>query len=85
MKVGCWYEAESVPPPQRSVRQQDKFERQQTVLRAKSMRYYCDIVEAEAFGNLLWGTGCAVKADLVSEIVFLKGQKSRIRCRRRCL
>lgn len=71
MKVGCWYEAEPVPPAQRSVRQRDKFERQQTVLRAKNMRYYCDIVEAEAFGNLLWGTGCAVKADLVSELVFV--------------
>lgn len=71
MKVGCWYEAEPVPPVQRSVRQRDKFEREQNVLRAKNMRYYCDIVEAEAFGNLLWGTGCAVKADLAPELVFV--------------
>ena len=71
MKLGCWYEAESVPLAQRSVRQQDKFEREQAVQRAKNIRYYCDIIEAEAFGNLLWGTGCAVQADLVSELVFV--------------
>lgn len=71
MKVGCWYEAEPVPSAQRSVRQRDKFEREQNVLRAKNMRYYCGIAEAGAFGDLMWGTGCAVKADLVSELVFV--------------
>lgn len=65
------YEAELVPPAERLMRQQDKFDREQTVQRAKNMRYHCDIVEAEAFGNLLWGTGCAVKADLASELVFV--------------
>jgi hypothetical protein len=71
IKVGCWYEAELVPPVRRSARQRNKFERGQTVLRAKNMRYYCDIAEARAFGDLMWGTGCAVKADLVSELVFV--------------
>jgi hypothetical protein len=71
MKVGCWYEAEPVPPAQRSVRQQEKFEREQAVFRAKNMRYYCDIQEAEAFGKLMWGTGCAAQADLVSDLVFV--------------
>jgi hypothetical protein len=71
MKVGCWYEAEPVPPAQRSRRQWDKFEREQAVWRAKRMRYYCAIEEAEVFGELLWGTGCAAKADLVPELVFV--------------
>ena len=71
MKVGCWYEAEPVPPSQRSLRQRDKFAREQAVFRAKNMRYYCDILEAEAFGKLLWGTGCALNADRVPELVFV--------------
>jgi len=71
MKVGCWYEAEPVSPSQRSVRQRDKFAREQAVFRAKNMRYYCDISEAEAFGHLLWATGCALKADLAPEVVFV--------------
>ena len=71
MKVGCWYEAEQVPPSQRSSRQRDKFEREQAVLRAKNMRYYCDIQEADEFGKLMWGTGCTVKADLTPELVFV--------------
>ena len=71
MKVGCWYEAEPVPPSQRSVRQRDKFAREQAVFRAKNMRYYCDILDAEAFGKLLWATGCMVRADLAAELVFV--------------
>jgi hypothetical protein len=71
MKVGCWYEAEPVPSKQRSTRQRDKFEREQAVFRAKNMRYYCDIQEADKFGQLMWGTGCTVKADLVPELVFV--------------
>jgi hypothetical protein len=71
MKVGCWYEAEPVPPVRRSTRQRNKFERDQAVFRAKNMRYYCDIQEADEFGKLMWGTGCAVKADLVPELVFV--------------
>lgn len=71
MKVGCWYEAEPVPAVQRSARQRDKFEREQAVFRAKKMRYYCDITDAEAFGKLVWGTGCAAQADLVAELVFV--------------
>ncbi len=71
MKVGCWYEAEPVPPVQRSPRQRDKFEREQAVFRAKNLRYYCDIQEADEFGQLMWGTGCRLKADLVPELVFV--------------
>ena len=71
MKVGCWYEAEPVPPAQRSTRQRDKFEREQVVLRATKMRYYCDIAEADVFGKLVWGTGCVARADRVAELVFV--------------
>jgi hypothetical protein len=71
LKVGCWYEAEPVSPAQRSARQRDKFDRDQAVFRAKNMHYYCDIREAEAFGQLMWATGCAAQADLVPELVFV--------------
>lgn len=71
LKVGCWYEAEAVPSAQRSARQREKFEREQEVWRAKHLRYYCDIAEAEAFGPLLWSTGCVTQADLTPELVFV--------------
>jgi hypothetical protein len=71
MKVLCWYEVETVSPAQRSTRQREKAVREQAVLRAKNMRYSCDITEANDFGKLLWATGCAVNADLSPELVFL--------------
>ena len=71
LKVGCGYEAERGSPSQRSRRQRDKFEREPAVRRAKNMRDYCDIQEADAFGKWMWGTGCAVKADLTPELVFV--------------
>jgi hypothetical protein len=71
MKVLCWFETETVPPAQRSARQRQKAEREQVVMRAKDKRYYCDIIEAEGFGKLLWATGCLVNADLSPELIFL--------------
>lgn len=71
MKVLCWYEVENVSPAQRSTRQREKATREQLPLRAKNMRYFCDIAEADDFGHLLWATGCAVNADLSPELVFL--------------
>jgi hypothetical protein len=71
MKVLCWYEVESVPPTQRTARHRQKILRAQPALRAKNMRYFCDITEAEAFGKLLWATGCQINADLSPELVFL--------------
>jgi hypothetical protein len=71
VKVLCWYEVENVPPAQRSVRQREKVAREQLALRAKHMRYFCDITEADEFGKLVWTTGCEVKADLSPELVFL--------------
>jgi hypothetical protein len=57
LKVGCWYEAEPVPSAQRSTRQRIVTERGQLSQRAKNMRYYCDIAEAQTFGKLMWATG----------------------------
>jgi hypothetical protein len=71
MKVLCWYEVESVPSAQRSTRHREKEAREQPALRAKNMRYFCDITGADEFGKLLWATGCTVKADLSPELVFL--------------
>lgn len=71
MKVLCWYEVETVSPAQRSTRQREKAVREQAVLKAKNMRYSCDITEADDFGKLLWATGCAVNADLSPELVFV--------------
>lgn len=71
MKVLCWYEVETVPSAQRSTRHRKKVEREQDALRAKNMRYFCDITEADNFGKLLWATGCTVNADLSPELVFL--------------
>lgn len=71
MKAGCWYEAETVPNRQQSVRQKDKAQREGIVLRAKNQQYFCDIEPAEEFGKLLWATGCVVGADRARILVFI--------------
>jgi hypothetical protein len=71
MKVLCWFETEKVPPVQRSARQRQQAEREQIPLRAKNLRYFCDISEADDFGQLLWATGCSLNADLSPELIFL--------------
>lgn len=71
MKVLCWFETEVVPPAQRSIRQREKVSRQQIALRAKNLRYFCEITEADKFGKLVWATGCTVNADLSPQLVFL--------------
>lgn len=71
LKVGCWYELEAVPAARRSQRQQEKYDREQQVFRAKNLRYYCDLQEARQFGQLVWATGCRVLADFVPELVFV--------------
>ncbi len=71
MKVLCWYEVEAVPAVQQTTRQRKKVQREQPALRAKNMRYFADIGEAEEFGKLLWATGCALNADLSPELIFL--------------
>jgi hypothetical protein len=71
LKVGCWYEAEPVPPRQQSTRQQTVTERGQLCQRATHIHYYCDLTDAQAFGDLMWATGCAAQADLARELVFV--------------
>jgi hypothetical protein len=71
LKVGCWYEAEPVPPRQQSPRQQTVTERGQLCQRATPIRYYCDIADAQTFGDLMGATGCAAQADLTRELVFV--------------
>lgn len=71
MKVLSWFETEIVPPTQRSRRQRKQAEREHPPLRAKNLRYFCDIAEANEFGKLLWASGCHWKADLCPELIFL--------------
>jgi hypothetical protein len=71
MKVLSWFETEAVAPAQRSLRQRKQAEREHLPLRAKNLRYFCDITEADQFGKLLWATGCSLKADLCPELIFL--------------
>ena len=71
MKVGCWYEGETVPVNQRSVRQKEKAQREGTIFRAKNKRYFCDVAESEQFGKLVWATGCSACADCARELVFV--------------
>jgi len=71
LKVGCWFEAEPVPPRQQSTRQQAVSERDQLCQRATHLHYYCDLTDAKTFGELMWATGCAAQADLTRELVFV--------------
>jgi hypothetical protein len=71
MKVLTWFEVEPVPPAQRSRRQRQKAAREQPALRAKNLKYFCDIMEADEFGKLLWASGVQMKADLSPELIFL--------------
>ena len=71
MKVGCWYQVESVPESQQRKRHYQKKARGQPALRAKDMHYFCDIAEVEAFDPLFWATACQAKANLAAEIVFV--------------
>jgi len=71
LKAGCWYEGEIVPGRQRSVRQKNKVQREGTVLRAKNKQYFCDIINADEFGKLLWATGCVAGADCARVLVFV--------------
>ena len=71
MKVLCWFETETVSTLQRSVRQWKKVVREQIPQRAKNLRYFCDITEADEFGKLMWATGYSLNADLSRELIFL--------------
>ena len=70
MKTGCWFEVEMVTNERVPLYRQAKVG-DMGVLRAKNITYYCDLEKAEAFGKLMWATGCQRLADLTAEIVFV--------------
>ena len=71
MKVGCWYTVALVPDSQQTQRHRKKKALGYQALRAKGMRYFCDLAEVEQFEPLFWATGCEAKADLAPEVVFV--------------
>lgn len=70
LKTLCWYAVEKIgmSAPQKHHRQPVG---EQNHLHAKGMKYYCDILEAEQFGRLLWATGIQNNVDTYDEIVFV--------------
>lgn len=62
LKVGAWFTT-TVEPPKNP---DDPWE-----IQATDMTYYCDIREAQQFGELLWATGCQRQAHLAQELIFL--------------
>ena len=62
LKVGAWFTT-SAEPPQKP---DDDWK-----IRATDISYYCDIQEAQKFGDLLWATGCQRQAELAQELIFL--------------
>ena len=62
LKVGAWFTTAAKPP-------QDPDE--DWKIEAQEMQYYCDILPAQRFGDLLWATGCQRQAQLAEELIFL--------------
>ena len=65
MKVGCWHLVEDKHPPDHPPSDPNEQSR------ATDITYYCDILEAKDFGQLLWATGCQRLADQAKELVFV--------------
>jgi hypothetical protein len=62
LKVGAWFTTQAEPPQSPD---------EEWKIRATDISYYCDIQEAQQFGNLLWATGCQRHAELAQELIFL--------------
>jgi hypothetical protein len=62
LKAGAWFTTTVTPP----ATPDDEWE-----VHATDITYYCDIVEAEQFGDLVWATGCQRRAQLAQELIFL--------------
>ncbi len=62
LKIGSWY---------REARARDSTSSDQDTPPATEITYYCDITEAEEFGQLLWATGYQRWADQAHELVFV--------------
>lgn len=62
VKVGTWFTTNTEPPQNPD----DDWE-----IRATDISYYCDIQEAQQFGQLVWASGCQRQAQLAQELIFL--------------
>jgi hypothetical protein len=62
LKAGAWFTTTSLPP---------KTPDEEWEVHATDISYYCDIMEAQQFGDLLWATGCQQRAQLAQELIFL--------------
>lgn len=71
MKVGCWYQAEKVPGFRKGKPDQVTAKIGHQALRAKDIRYYCQLDTVEQFEPLFWATSCRAQADLAQEVVFI--------------
>jgi hypothetical protein len=70
LKSLAWYRVARINSYQ-SHRHHKKQVGEQNYLQAQQISYACDILEAEAFGSLLWATGWRRLADLHEEVVFI--------------
>jgi hypothetical protein len=62
LKVGAWFTTTAKPPQNPD---------EDWKIEAQEMSYYCDILPAQQFGDLLWATGCQRQAQLAEELIFL--------------
>jgi len=70
LKVGSWYQVDPFPKRQWPSRFKQRIGQLET-LKATEIEYYCDIIEANDFSELLWATGCQRLADQAEEVVFV--------------
>ena len=62
IKVGAWFSTTAEPP---------QTPDEDWEIRATDISYYCDILQAQQFGHLVWATGCQRQAQLAQELIFL--------------
>jgi hypothetical protein len=62
LKVGVWFRTTSPPPSSPG---------SDWTMQAEAISYYCDIAEANKFGDLLWATGFQRQALQAQELIFL--------------
>lgn len=65
-----WFQTQPVSEKQRTAHER-RTGRQEAPLRAIHKQHACAITEAEAFGKLLWATGCQANADRAKRLVML--------------
>lgn len=70
LKVGCWYRVQPLPQRQWPSRFKQRIGQLET-LKATDIDYYCDIIEADDFSQLLWAKGCQCLADRAEEVIFV--------------